>query len=165
MTTTKSEGRPVYLGHSRTSSKSGGAGQRVRSEVLEVSVEKRKCSLFFVGDRRHRGLESRRGHKVAPNKAPTPAVKAIASAPQKVMRAMERQTGEPPARAAEKPNNARNTKEPPETVQTKADRGTTITRSGRAAPTAKVPCRSEGSLHRSRAQRVGNAQLIVGVRH
>src|SRR4029079_17004000 len=76
---------------------------------------------------------------VAPNKAPTPAVSAIASAPQKVTRATDLHTGEPPARAAKAPNSARKNNELPDPAQTRADAGTNRTStSGRAAPTAKV---------------------------
>src|SRR6476469_3767350 len=49
--------------------------------------------------------------RVAPNSAPTPAVSAIASAPQKVTRATDFQMGEPPARAAREPNSARKNNE------------------------------------------------------
>ncbi len=77
--------------------------------------------------------------KVAPNKAPTPAVSAIARAPQNVTRAAARNTGEPPARAAKEPNSARKHNELPETIQTSAEVGTKTTiRSGMAAPTANV---------------------------
>src|SRR4051812_4970612 len=49
--------------------------------------------------------------RVSPNKAPTPAVSAIASAPQKVTRATDLHTGEPPARAAKVPSSARKNNE------------------------------------------------------
>jgi len=67
-------------------------------------------------------------------------VSAIARAPQKVTRATDLQTGEPPARAAKAPSSARKNNELPETTQTRPVTGTTRTSSrGKAAPTANVP--------------------------
>ena len=51
-----------------------------------------------------------------PNSAPTPAVNAIAKAPQNVTRMIEVITGAPPARADEKPNSARKNSELPATL-------------------------------------------------
>src|SRR5512143_4030211 len=74
-----------------------------------------------------------------PNNAPTPAVKAIAKAPQKVTRAAAVITEAPPARAAREPNSARNRSELPETAHMSADSGTNRTiKRGRTAPTEKV---------------------------
>ncbi len=84
--------------------------------------------------------------RVAPNKAPTPAVSAIASAPQKVTRTVALHTGAPPTRAAKEPNIARKKSELPEIAQTSANRGTMRTsRSGRAAPAAKVPAEANAA--------------------
>ena len=78
-------------------------------------------------------------HGIAPNKAPTPAVRAMASAPQKVTRATDLPMDEPPAYAANAPSKARNTSEAPETVHDSVERGTMkISRKGNAAPTAKA---------------------------
>ena len=72
----------------------------------------------------------------APNNAPTPAVRPMARAPQKVTRTTDFKTGEPPARAAKEPSSARKASELPETTHTSADSGTKKTSSsGRAAPT------------------------------
>ena len=69
----------------------------------------------------------------------TPAVSVIASAPQKVTRTVALNTDEPPTRAAKEPRSARKNNELPDTVQTNAEVGTTRTsKSGMAAPTAKV---------------------------
>src|SRR5512143_2639445 len=74
-----------------------------------------------------------------PNNAPTPAVKAIAKAPQKVTRAAAVITEAPPARAAREPNRVRNRSELPATIQRSAESGTSRTiKRGMAAPTAKV---------------------------
>jgi hypothetical protein len=79
------------------------------------------------------------GQTVTPNKAPTPAVKAMAKAPQKVTRAAAMITEAPPTRAARDPNSARNTSELPETAHMSADTGTNRTiRRGRTAPTENV---------------------------
>src|ERR1700687_5302964 len=75
-----------------------------------------------------------------PNRAPTPAVKAIANAPQKVTRAAAVITEAPPARAAREPNSARNESALPETPHMSADTGTKKPiKRGRTAPTEKVP--------------------------
>src|ERR1022692_4262725 len=81
---------------------------------------------------------SRTIQSFAPNNAPTPAVRPMARAPQKVTRTTDFNTGEPPARAAREPSSARKASELPETTQTSADSGTKKTSSsGRAAPTVK----------------------------
>src|SRR5436305_15092272 len=87
-----------------------------------------------------------RPQTLAPNRAPTPAVSAIASAPQKVTRTPALQTEEPPARAAREPSSARKNRELPETAQTSADDGTrTTSRSGMAAPAEKVPAEAKAA--------------------
>lgn len=55
------------------------------------------------------------GQTTAPNSEPTPAVIAIASAPQKATRHAPASMPAPPARAATAPSTARNTIEVPET--------------------------------------------------
>ena len=82
----------------------------------------------------------------APNNAPTPAVRAIANAPQKMTRATDFHTGAPPARAAKAPSNARKNKEAPDTTQTSEETGTRRTRRrGKAAPTVKVPAEAKAA--------------------
>ena len=94
--------------------------------------------------------------RIAPNRAPTPAVNAIAIAPQKVTRPIEGHTGDPPARAARKPSSARISRELPDTVRTRADTGSRKTsRSGRAATTTKDPAEASAAC-------IGRA-LIVSV--
>jgi len=79
-------------------------------------------------------------HATVPNNAPTPAVTAIASAPQKVARIAATLTPAPPARAANPPKRARNTSEVPPTRATRVDAGArAVTRRGIAAPAAKLP--------------------------
>ena len=73
------------------------------------------------------------------SKAPTPAVRAIANAPQKVTRAAAVITGAPPMRAAREPKSARNNSELPDTAHMSAEVGTNRTiKRGRTAPTEKV---------------------------
>ena len=85
-------------------------------------------------------------HSFAPNNAPTPAVSAIANAPQKVTRAMDFQMGAPPARAAKAPNKARKNSELPETTQTSLVVDTTKTsNNGKAAPTVKVAAEAKAA--------------------
>ena len=103
---------------------------REESDSADIDLDRRSL------DTGRRGSAS---HKAAPNKAPTPAVSAIASAPQNVTRTAARNTDEPPVRAANEPRSARNSKELPETVHTSVEAGATTTRrSGMAAPTVKV---------------------------
>jgi hypothetical protein len=54
-------------------------------------------------------------HITVPNKAPTPAVMPIASAPQNVTRVAPGIISAPPARAANAPSNARKSSEVPDT--------------------------------------------------
>ena len=73
------------------------------------------------------------------NKAPTPAVKAMAKAPQKVTRTAAVMTEAPPARAARAPNSARNTSELMKTAHISTDTGAKrTTRRGSAEPVENV---------------------------
>jgi hypothetical protein len=79
-------------------------------------------------------------YNLAPNNAPTPAVSAMASAPQKVTRTIDFHKGAPPTRAATPPSKARNKSELPETTQTSEEIGTIkISNNGNNAPTVNVP--------------------------
>src|ERR1700686_5907417 len=79
-------------------------------------------------------------YTTVPNNHPTPAVAAIASAPQNVTRIAPTVTPAPPARAANPPRAARNTSEVPETRGIKPAAGAmAVTKRGIAAPTAKLP--------------------------
>src|SRR3546814_11374189 len=57
------------------------------------------------------GKRSQPGQTVAPNRLPTPAVNAIARAPQKVTRMIDRMTGAPPAFAPSAPSRTRHRSE------------------------------------------------------
>jgi len=75
----------------------------------------------------------------APNNAPTPAVTAIASAPQKQTRHAPPSTPAPPTRAATAPNRARNASDIPATHGIRRCPGTSaVTTKGSSAPTAKL---------------------------
>lgn len=79
-------------------------------------------------------------HATVPNSDPTPAVTAIARAPQNVTRKAPTITPAPPARAANPPRSARNTSEVPATKgMTLAGEATIVTKRGMTAPTAKLP--------------------------
>lgn len=79
-----------------------------------------------------------RVHAPVPNSDPTPAVRAMASAPQNVTRIVPIITAAPPARAASPPRRARNASEVPETTGIKTPAGAVaVTKRGMAAPTAK----------------------------
>src|SRR5450631_3007337 len=79
-------------------------------------------------------------HATVPNSAPTPAVNAMASAPQNVTRIAPTVIPAPPARAASPPRMARNTSEVPETRGIRPAAGAmAVTRRGMAAPMAKLP--------------------------
>jgi hypothetical protein len=81
-----------------------------------------------------------------PNSAPTPAVKAIARAPQKVTREAATRTGAPPVFAANEPSNARNKRELPGTVHISEEAGNNRTTSrGRLAPTENVPAEANAA--------------------
>src|ERR1035438_7488453 len=78
-------------------------------------------------------------HATVPKSQPTPAVRAMASAPQKVTRIAPIVTPAPPARAANPPRSARNSNEVPATRAIKPDAGPRVTtKRGMAAPTAKL---------------------------
>lgn len=78
-------------------------------------------------------------HATVPNRAPTLAVRAMASAPQNVTRIAPTCTLAPPARAANPPKIARNTNEVPETTGIRLDPWTmAAATNGIAAPTAKL---------------------------
>src|SRR5579863_9110155 len=97
-------------------------GNRVWTELLEppaslVSREPGHERDISSGNWwNHRAI---RDHQVpiaaVPNSAPTPAVSAMAKAPQNVTRIAPTVTPAPPARAANPPRSARNTSEVPET--------------------------------------------------
>src|SRR5580700_9552474 len=79
-------------------------------------------------------------HATIPKSDPTPAVSAMANAPQNVTRIAPNITSAPPARAANPPRSARNTSEVPETRGIKPAAGAmAVTTRGMAAPTAKLP--------------------------
>jgi hypothetical protein len=74
-----------------------------------------------------------------PNNFPMPAVRAIASAPQNVTRAVARRIFAPPAFAPMAPRSARKPKDAADTIGTSALAGDTTTMSkGIAAPAEKV---------------------------
>src|SRR5678815_5531232 len=74
-----------------------------------------------------------------PKSDPTPAVIAMASAPQNVTRMAPFHTPAPPTPAAMPPRSARNRSDVPETSGINRATGvTTATSKGRAAPTAKL---------------------------
>src|ERR1019366_757640 len=79
-------------------------------------------------------------YATVPNSAPTPAVTAMASAPQNVTRRAPAVMPAPPVWAANPPSSARNAKEVPATSGIRLFSGTiAVTRSGMAAPAAKLP--------------------------
>jgi len=74
-----------------------------------------------------------------PNHVPTPAVTAIASAPQNVTRTAATAMRAPPARAAIAPRIARNTSDSAQTSAiTRSGGANAVTTSGSAAPAAKL---------------------------
>jgi len=78
-------------------------------------------------------------HVIVPNNAPTPAVTAIASAPQNVARIVPVATFAPPVRDAHPPKVARQTRDVADTKGMTSDRGTiAVTNRGTAAPTEKL---------------------------
>ena len=90
--------------------------------------------------------ESCRSQATTPKRAPTPVVNAIANAPQNVTRATDAITGEPPVRAARRPNNARKRSELPARPHISSEAGSKGTiRSGSAAPTANVPAEANAA--------------------
>ena len=98
-------------------------------------------------------------------RAPTPAVTAMASAPQNVTRIAPTATPAPPARAARPPRMARNTSDVADTTGIRLESGDQGHRSkGMAAPTAKAVRRRERRLDGPRAQCLGDAELVAGMR-
>jgi hypothetical protein len=78
-------------------------------------------------------------HTTVPNKAPTPAVSPMASAPQNVTRIAPRAKPAPPTPAANAPKSARNSSEVPGTSRIRLLSGAKVlVRRGIAAPTAKL---------------------------
>src|SRR6185295_5642420 len=85
-------------------------------------------------------------YTTAPNRAPTAAVSAIASAPQNVTLKAAFVTGAPPACAPNPPRIARNKMDVPATTGISAVLGVTRTvNKGMAAPTAKVPAEAKAA--------------------
>ena len=81
-----------------------------------------------------------------PNSAPTPAVSAMARAPQNVTRNAPSFTLAPPACAANPPSSARNNSEVPATRGIRAASGAmAATARGMAAPTAKLPAEANAA--------------------
>src|ERR1019366_9324657 len=78
-------------------------------------------------------------YATVPNSAPTPAVTAMAKAPQNVTRSAPAAMPAPPVCAANAPSSARNAREVPATRKMRPFSGANaVTRSGMAAPTAKL---------------------------
>ena len=78
-------------------------------------------------------------YNTVPTSAPMLAVRAIASAPQKVTRIDARRTFAPPALAPTAPSKAKNSNDAIDTIGDNSDTGETTARSnGNAAPIAKV---------------------------
>src|ERR1022692_298326 len=85
-------------------------------------------------------------HATVPNSDATPAVTAMASAPQNVTHIAPIVTPAPPARAANPPSRARNNSEVPETREIKPAAGArAATNRGMAAPNAKLPADANGA--------------------
>src|ERR1019366_2166829 len=100
-----------------------------------------------------------------PKRAPTAAVTAIASAPQKVTRRAPVAMGAPPAFAAIEPRDARKTSDTPATYGIRCFSGTRETATtGTAAPSAERDGRREGCLERPRLQVWGDTELIANMR-
>lgn len=91
------------------------------------------CRSLVPREPGRRDLETALLHRIAPNSAPTPAVIAIASAPQKVIRPAPTSRPEPPTRAAMPPSAARKTSEVPDTQTIDAEQAASRRRSRREA--------------------------------
>ena len=114
-----------------------------RINALRFRLRMERKDLFFlipIDWRKFQAvLNSEPAHANLPKRAPMPAVTAIASAPQNVTRHAPFVTLAPPARAANPPRYARNSRDTPATKGTRLVAGTmTTVRSGMAAPTANV---------------------------
>jgi hypothetical protein len=97
-------------------------------------------------------MQSPRPHTTVPNSVPTPAVSAIASAPQNVTRIAPLVALAPPTKAANPPNIARKTSDAPATSGTRYASGAIVTASkGKAArprmsrPTRVPPARASAT--------------------
>jgi CRP-like cAMP-binding protein len=116
-------------------------------------LEQRACECYAVVKKEYermfpetlatRGLwparAATRDQTTAPNSAPTPAVIAIARAPQNETRHAPTRTPAPPARAAMAPNEARNASDMPDTQGISPRAGANaVTAKGRSAPTEKL---------------------------
>ena len=97
---------------------------------------------------RCRPIWPHRSQAATPKRAPTPAVNAIAKAPQKVTRVTDGITGAPPARAASRPNSRkkgeRSCRRDPTSA---ADTGSSENHQeeASAAPTANVPAEANAA--------------------
>jgi CRP-like cAMP-binding protein len=106
-------------------------------------VVKSEYRRLFLETLATRGLRpdpaAPRDQTTAPNSAPTPAVMAIARAPQNETRHAPAMTPAPPARAATAPSEARNASDMPDTQGINPRAGANaVTARGRSAPTAKL---------------------------
>ena len=103
-----------------------------------------------------------RHHTTAPNSAPTPAVIAIASAPQKVTRHAPTRAPAPPTRAATAPSKARKTSDVPDTQPNQPVRGRQR-RHGQRQHRAdrEAGGRRQRGLNRPRAEGLGDAELVA----
>src|SRR5665213_3513566 len=90
--------------------------QRGDLPARPLSGEAHKALLVILVNIVLRGSRLSGTHATVPKSVPTPAVTAIASAPQNVTRIAPPVTGAPPACAARPPRNARNSSEVPETT-------------------------------------------------
>src|ERR1035437_5590094 len=108
--------------------------------ALDISGRQRAPSHSISAPRvRHAAVWTRYGQVVTPKSAPTAAVTAIASAPQKVTRRAPAAMGAPPALAAIEPRAARKTSDTPATYGIRCFSGTRATAAtGTAAPSANV---------------------------
>ena len=107
-------------------------GQTEIWDVLERAGGSSAADIFDL--LRHFSLQT-----TVPNSFPMPAVRAMASAPQNVTRAVPRRTFAPPALAPIAPNSARKPKDAADTIGTSPLAGDTTTISkGIAAPTENI---------------------------
>ena len=107
------------------------------------AVVKRECERLFPETLATQGLwpgpAARRDQTIAPNRTPTPAVIAIARAPQNETHHALTRTLAPPARAAMAPSEARNASARPDTRGIRPRAGSNaVTANGRSAPIAKL---------------------------
>ena len=121
----------VALGHPSTNPRIAAlASTRARYRCV------RQARSGRAAGQRSSASPSRSHQTTVPNTFPMPAVKAIASAPQNVTRAVPRRMFAPPARAPIAPRKARKARDAADTMATSAPAGDTKTMSrGMAAPT------------------------------